>query len=385
MTALKRISLLALLAAAPFTARAALVWTADGGWKVQGGLLADLGLDKPGQRTTALQKMNEAKRLQDAGSYSAALDLYEKVIEDYPGSEFAAEAYFQSSVIYFHRNQFEKAFEGLEELLRKHPEFRRFDEVITEQYAIATAIKEGKRPYLWGWMPWFKDNTKGLEIFDTVNRNAPYGVYADRALYDKGTLALDIGKNEDAIDAFERIISNYPESKLAPDAYLSLARTHADNVLGPEWDQGSTRDALNFYTDFTALFPNHPYAVEAADNADKMREVLAKNRMDIGLFYYEHRNNTRAAAIFFNEAINAAPDSDTAKEARKLLADIRAGKLPSRGVMDWIFGRYPVTSEGDYIDAPAQRGLESMGFVTEKTPAATPAPAPQPRAFKEQP
>ncbi|MDR2981074.1 MAG: outer membrane protein assembly factor BamD [Puniceicoccales bacterium] len=376
MISWKNILLFAAVATAPLTATAELVWTKDEGWKIQGGVLADLGLTTPEQRRTALEKMNEAKRLQDEGSYSSALSIYNDVIEEYPGSDFAAEAFFQRGVVLFKRSEFEGAFGDLDELLRKHPEFHRFNDIIEEQYSIATAVKNGERPYLWGWMPWFKNYTKGLEFFDTINRNAPYGPRAEQALYDKGMLALKIDKNAEALDAFERLINNYPNSKLTPDAYIALAQTHSASVIGPQWDQGSTIDALNFYNDLVALFPDSHHAPEALKLADEMREVLAQNRLDLGLFYYERRNNNRAAAIFFNEAINAAPESETAKQAQKLLADIRAGKKAARNPMDWLFGRYPQSAAGDFVDAPSQAGLETMGFTTEdEKPGNTPVPA----------
>lgn len=366
-----------------------------------------------------LKNMNKARRLQDEESYFRALGYYNDVVDAYrdlidvygvsfhvkggitsfgkfplsdPVFEFSpttrltargtfgkeasrvlvhqnsileivAEAYYQRGIIYHKRSQFEKAYDSFQELIQHHPEYHRYGEVVERQYAVASAIKNGERPYLWGWIPWFTDSSRGLRYFEGVNRNAPYGPNAVRALLDKGMLALELDKRADAIDAFERIISNYPDSGFVPDAYLSLALAYERDVAGADWDQGSTRNALDIYTDFVQLYPAHPRAGEAVEAARRMRTTLAQNRLNIGLFYYEHRNNPRAAAIFFNEAINAAPDSEPAVEARKHLAVIRSRKPASRDVMDWIFGRFPLTPEGEYVVPPPPPKLEDMGFA----------------------
>ena len=353
-----------------------------------------------------LKDMNKAKRLQDEESYFWALGYYNDVVDAYrdlidihgtalhvkgssSGPEFSltttargtfseearrllphqnsileivAEAYYQRGIIYYKRGQFEKAYDSFQELIRHHPEYHRYGEVVERQYLVASAIKNGERPYLWGWIPWFTDSSRGLRYFEGVNRNAPYGPNAVHALIDKGMLALELDKRADAIDAFERVISNYPESDLVPDAYLNLALAYEQDVAGADWDQGSTRNALAIYTDFIQLYPAHPRAKEAVEAARRMRTTLAQNRLNIGLFYYEHRNNPRAAAIFLNEAINADPDSEPAREAGRHLAAIRARKTASRDIMDWIFGRFPLTPEGEYIVPPPPPKLEDMGF-----------------------
>ena len=101
----------ACLAAQP--ASADLVWTADKGWQVQGGVIANvLGEEK--NVTNALQAMNEGKKAQEDGSNRLALSYYKTVITQYPDSIFAPEAYYQMSLVYTNRGQFMDAFESLE-------------------------------------------------------------------------------------------------------------------------------------------------------------------------------------------------------------------------------------------------------------------------------
>jgi outer membrane protein assembly factor BamD len=347
----------------------AIEWdTAKRRYRVARGVtLTGTGLETFEQRFNALHKLTAGRRLQEAENFGDALARYADIIRNNPATAVSCEAHFRSGEIYFKRRQFSEAFDNLNVVIRQHPEFPQYNTVIELQYQVALAIKNGERPRLWGWMPWFKDNSRGLDYFEQVNRNAPHGVRADRALFDKGGFALDLGdKTNDAVDAFERIIYNYPSSPLVPESYLLLAKTHEDSITGHEWDQSATRNALFFYSEFVSRYPTHERAQEAVESVARMRETLARNRYDLGLFYYEHRNNARAAAVFFNEAINAAPASKTARAARARIAEINAGRLADRGVMDWVFGRYPVTRDASYIDASSQEDLGKMGFAKEK-------------------
>jgi outer membrane protein assembly factor BamD len=359
-TRMRKFTTIAVLAFAPWVARAELVWTPEQGWHVQGGVAADLA--QTTERKTALDLMNAARAAQEQEHWFSALGYYNDVIDEFPGTDFAAEAYFQKGVIHLHRNQFERSFNDFHDIIEKHPDFPRYGQVVQGQYDVAMAIKRGERPWLWGWIPWFKDNEKALEFFEKTYAAAPYGPRAELSLYEKGAWAREIDKEDEAIDAYERLVYRYPDSILTPRSYIAMAELYAGRVMGPHWDQGSTREALNFYRDFVALFPHDDYAPTAQKKVVELKDTLARNRLELGKFYYYRRNNGRAAAIFFNEAVNAAPKSEAAAEAQELLAKVRADEAPPRTLLDWIFGRYPKSDAGDFVDAQSQQNLDTMGF-----------------------
>ncbi len=126
------------------------------------------------------------------------------------------------------------------------------------------------------------------------------------------------------IDALDRMINNYSASLLAPDAYLKLAQTHAQLVEGPNYDQGSTKEAITYFDDFLILFPNDPNISQAAKGLDSMKQVLSESKIVIGDFYFKKRKNYAAARVFYNEAITVYPDSPVAAKARQKLAQVEA-------------------------------------------------------------
>ncbi|MDR0535103.1 MAG: tetratricopeptide repeat protein [Puniceicoccales bacterium] len=390
-----------------------LVWDAKAGYTIHPKTtLSGRNLSTHAMRANALANLTQARRSQLAGNNSSALSDYETLAFDHAGSDIAAESLFQSGIIHAKRSELREAFDAFDKLTRSHPDFDRFDNAVAWQYQIALAAKTGHRPYLWGVIPWFTDPVAAVGWFEKVSRTAPFGALAAQAIFDKGTLALERGQTDEALDAFDRVIWDYPHSPLVPEAWLALARTRETDIpghdiepapdgvatdptgktapatggstppapsrskdaalkndlennhkiTGHEWDQGATRDALAYYNEFIRRYPKHPKVGYAVRNAARMREILARNRYDLGLFYFEHRNNPRAAALFFHEAINIAPESAVARESNKRIADILKGDRAPSGTMDWLFGRYPQYKDTSYNIPPPAPDTSTLGF-----------------------
>jgi outer membrane protein assembly factor BamD len=304
------------------TLRADLVWTPETGWRVEGGAMSGLaGVEG----RNALDQMNRARELEEAGSARSAIRNYQSVAKRYPNSIYAPEALYRSAKIRLSRKDYTKAFEDFQQVLARYPNTRRFNEIIGEQYRIASALLDGARGrMLWGLLPGFKQRDKAIEYFETILVNAPYSDYAPLSLMNVARGHQRLGNVEHAIDALDRMINNYPQTLLAPDAYLKLAQTHASLVDGPYYDQGATREAITYFTDFMLLFPSDSSIATAEEGLDEMKTMLAESKMRMADFYFYKRSNFKAARVFYNEAITAYPESVIAERAKNRLAEVEA-------------------------------------------------------------
>jgi outer membrane protein assembly factor BamD len=120
------------------------------------------------------------------------------------------------------------------------------------------------------------------------------------------------------------MINNYGQSLLAPDAYLKLAQTHATLVDGPFYDQGATKEAITYFTDFMLLFPGDSNVGNAEKGLDSMKTMLAESKIRMADFYFYKRSNFKAARVFYNEAITAYPESTVAAKAKARLVEVEA-------------------------------------------------------------
>lgn len=250
----------AVLCVAYCAVRADLVWTPDKGWQVQGGVLANV-LGENINVQNALEAMNEGKKALDEGDYWAALGYYQIVVNDYPNSIFAPEAYYQMSQAFVKRGQFMDAFDALQEIVKKYPDYPRFNQIIGAEYDVAATIQSGATPYLWGWFPWFTNYNDAIKIYESVVKDAPYSDYSPIALMNISIIAEQEDKPDVAFDALDRLINNYPKSMFASDAYLQMAKVYRSLVQGPEYDQTPTRNAISFFNDYLILFPDRKSVV----------------------------------------------------------------------------------------------------------------------------
>jgi outer membrane protein assembly factor BamD len=305
----------------PARLSADLIWTPQGGWRMQGGVLG--GLDTVEGRN-ALDSMNKGRAAEEAGRDRAALKAYQVVSRRYPNSVLAPEAVYRTGMIYQKRQQYFKAFEAFQSMLTVYPSSEKFTQVIGEQYRIASQLFEGKRNRIFTWLPGFKNRERAIQYFETIVHTAPFSDYAPLALMNAARGYHQINETEAAIDALDRMINTYPRNVLTPDAYLKIAQTHASLVDGPYYDQKSTKEAITYYEDYMILFPGDAGMASAEKGLIEMKTVLAKSKLTMADYYYKYRKNYKAAKVIYNEAITVYPDSELAAQARAKLVDVEA-------------------------------------------------------------
>lgn len=346
------------------TLQADLVYEEGAGWTVEGGVLAPW-FDSAEEAENAVDLMNQAKARQDKGNNWSALSLYKSVLRDYPNSVFAPEAHYQRSLIYTERNQFESANQELLEIITRYPNYEKFNQVVSQIFQIGEQMADGERPFYWGVIPGFRDYEVAQEVLEGVVSKAPYSDFAPLALMNVADVAQKRGREEEAIDALDRLINNYPNSIFAPDAYLELGQTFADLVQGPYYDQAATREAIMYFEDFTILYPESNNMPKAESSLFHMRDTLSKSKLLMADFFYQYRNNPRAARILYNEAITIDPQSESAAIARKKLEEINAGKLARATWYDLIFGRYQDAPEDGYLADELPEDMDESLFAPE--------------------
>lgn len=303
-------------------ARADLVWNKGTGWRVEGGALAGLtGAD--GRK--ALDLMNAARAAEEKGSTGTAIKDYASVSKKYPNSIYAPEAFYRSAKLRLAKRDYAKAFDDFQQVVSRYPNTKRFNEIIGEQYGIARALLDGARGRMFfGLLPGFVSRERAISYFEAILANAPYSDYAPLSLMNIAIGHQKLKNTEDAIDALDRMINTYPQSLLAPDAYLRMAQIEATQVDGPYYDQAATKEAITYFTDFMLLFPSDGNIAAAEKGLDGMKTMLAESKMKMADFYFYRRNNLTAARVFYNEAITTYPDSAIAKRAKLRLADVEA-------------------------------------------------------------
>ena len=305
----------------PARLAADLVWTPDGGWKIVGGITSGLTNEAAGN---ALTLMNKARAFEENKHYFFALRDYKKVTKAYEHSIYAQEAFYHTAIIRLAQHKYLKAFDAFQEIVTRFPSTPRFNEVIGQQYRIASELLDGARSRTWIGIPGLRNREASVRCYEQVLSNAPYSEYAPLALMSIAKAHKYLGNPEESIDALDRMINTYPKSSLTSDAYLRSAQTYASLVGGPAYDQSSTKEGMTYYEDFMILFPGDSNIAVAEKGLVQMKTVLAESKVTIGDYYLKYRRNYKGARVFYNEAITDYPDSPVAVHARAQLAKVDA-------------------------------------------------------------
>lgn len=335
-----------------------LSWSQDRGWYPSHDIVDSF--NRLPDEAVAL--MNEARAAQEAGNVGTALSQYGKIVKRYDDTVLAPEAYYQIGMIRMSRNQFNDAFKAFSAIIEKYPEYSRYGDALHQEYEIAQLLHSCERPKYFGTIPGFRDYSVALGFYKKIVDNAPYSELAPLALLHMGQLAMSKHKTVDAIDSFERMIDEYPYSEYAPEAYFQLGEIYSKLIKSPLYDQGATKTAMHFYEDFLTLYPDHARAGEAQAGYDAMKRRLAEGKMLVGDFYFQTRNNRRAAVMMYKKAADLLPDSDIADLSLNNIEFIRKGNFPDKTPVDFLFGRYQCQDDEEWVDEAMLDSKDSVEF-----------------------
>jgi TolA-binding protein len=336
------------------------------------------------QDRMAAPMMEKAAALVAKGKLKKAYKVYDKVWHRCPGSKYAAEAVYQMGHTSVLRKKWKPAYKAYLSLVQAYPENAHFDEMVADLFTIGAGYEDGINIHYMWFIP-FRDRGKAISVYETLVSVAPYSDYSSISLLRAAMLYRNLRQHAGAADALDRIINEYPGSLETPNALLLMARYMDDTVQNAEYDQGAVTEAMNYYRDFLTLHPNNPAVKFVEEKLKTDREQYSRSRYLVGRFFYNYRDDYDSAAVFFNDSITIAPESEAATDAREYLtriAKIKArypnGDWPRRTSWQflWFWNKWDPLAGLDLPEAaPAAQPAPTPEAAPAPAPAPTPAPA----------
>jgi len=151
-------------------------------------------------------------------------------------------------------------------------------------------------------------------LFDEVERQHPYSVWARRAeLMSAFSHYLAQDYNE-SIEAANRFLSIHPGNKDAPYAMYLVAVDYYEQIGDVNRDQKTSQQALDAMGDLIRRYPDTPYAADARLKVDLINDHLAGREMDIGRFY-QRRHEWLASTYRFRKVVETYQTTSHVPEA----------------------------------------------------------------------
>jgi outer membrane protein assembly factor BamD len=162
--------------------------------------------------------------------------------------------------------------------------------------------------------------TMAAAMFDEVERQHPYSVWARRAQLMSAFSYYAAGDHVKSLESARRFLSIHPGNKDAPYAYYLIALNYYEQIEDVTRDQSITRQALDALGELVRRYPNSRYAADARLKVDLVRDHLAGKEMAIGRFY-QRRGQWLASTVRFRTVIDEYQTTTHTAEALMRLTE----------------------------------------------------------------
>ena len=163
------------------------------------------------------------------------------------------------------------------------------------------------------------DYRSAAPIFEEVERQYPYSVWARRAILMSAYCYYQINKYGDAVNAADRFLALYSGNKDAAYAYYLKAISYYEQIVDVGRDQATTQQALVALNDVVQRFPGTAYARDARLKLDLALDHLAGKEMAIGRYYLRREQYIAAINRFRVVVTNFQTTSQTPEALHRLV------------------------------------------------------------------
>ncbi len=165
-------------------------------------------------------------------------------------------------------------------------------------------------------------------LFDEVERQHPYSVWARRAQLMSAFAYYASRQYSEAVLSAQRFLSLHPGNRDAPYAYYIIAMSYYEQIADVARDQRVTQQALTALNELVRRYPESRYAADARLKIDLVNDHLAGKEMEIGRFYARQRQWIAAAARYRNVVEQYQTTSHVAEALYRLIEAKLALGLP---------------------------------------------------------
>ena len=130
------------------------------------------------------------------------------------------------------------------------------------------------------------DYAQSAKLFDEVERQHPYSVWARRAQLMSAFSYYMAQQYTDAISSSQRFLTIHPGNSDAPYANYLVAMSYYNQITDVTRDQKITQQASDAFGELIRRYPGSRYATDARLKLDLINDHLAGKEMEVGRYYH---------------------------------------------------------------------------------------------------
>jgi len=164
------------------------------------------------------------------------------------------------------------------------------------------------------------DYVLAAKLFDEVERQHPYSVWARRAQLMSAFNYYLAQKYNESISSAQRFLTIHPGNSEAAYAQYLVAMSYYQQVPDVSRDQSSTQQASEAFGELIRRYPTTRYATDARLKLDLIKDHLAGKEMEVGRFY-QRSGQWLAATYRFRTVVDQYETSSHTPEALERLVE----------------------------------------------------------------
>jgi outer membrane protein assembly factor BamD len=164
------------------------------------------------------------------------------------------------------------------------------------------------------------DYQQAAKLFDEVERQHPYSIWARRAQVMSAFNYYLAQKYNDAIASARRFITIHPGNAEAAYAQYLLAMSYYQQIEDVTRDQATTQSASDAFGELIRRYPETRYAADARLKLDLINDHLAGKQMEVGRFY-ERSGQWLASTYYFRDVVDKYQTTSHVPEALERLVE----------------------------------------------------------------
>ncbi len=161
---------------------------------------------------------------------------------------------------------------------------------------------------------------EAAKLFDEVERQHPYSVWARRAQLMSAFSYYAGLQYTDSVSSAQRFLSIHPGNKDAPYAHYLVAMSYYQQIEDVTRDQRTTQQAADAFGELIRRYPQSRYASDARLKLDLINDHLAGKEMEVGR-YYQRAGNWLAASTRFRMVVDKYQTTSHTPEALERLVE----------------------------------------------------------------
>ena len=315
--------------------------------------------------------MAEADALYKGGDYQGAIPKYKQVIDRWPDTALEEDARWQLAECWFFTDQYPKAEDAYDELVKKFANTKYLDRIAQRQFVIAqywVALDE-KHHYptivpnlLDRSRPLFDTRGRALKAYDHVRINDPRGPLADDAVMAQANAHFVEHQWLDA-DYFYGLLRNeYPDSDFLLQAHLLGLQSKLRAYQGAGYEGGILDEAEILADQVLVQFPDQ-LGQEEETRVEKTRGEIAAQQAERhwrrAEFYNKGKHYT-AARVYYAMIARDYPQTMLAQAAQERYQSIAT-------LEDVSDDPFPMLTRVLNPDSLKEAELDAMAEAEEQT------------------